>query len=243
MNQVVQGGPADRGGLKTGDVPMSIESEYRFRPARRARVLLADNHELILEGLRKMLEPHHEIVGAVSDGRSLVDAALRLKPDLVILDVTLSRLSGIEAARQIRKILPRAKLLFLTHHANPAYLREALNAGAAGYVLKSSTRKEIQGAVSAALAGLTYISPGIVGDELDLAGWRSEGGAESRAALTSREREILQMLAQGRAVKEVGALLGISPKTVAFHRNNVKRKFGVRKTIELVQRAMNEGLI
>lgn len=190
-----------------------------------------------------MLEPHHEIVGAVSDGRSLVDAALRLKPDLVILDVTLSRLSGIEAARQIRKILPRAKLLFLTHHANPAYLREALNAGAAGYVLKSSTRKEIQGAVSAALAGLTYISPGIVGDEFDLAGWRSEGGAESRAALTSREREILQMLAQGRAVKEVGALLGISPKTVAFHRNNVKRKFGVRKTIELVQRAMNEGLI
>lgn len=210
---------------------------------KRSRVLLADDHELILEGLRRILEPHHEVVGTVSDGRSLVDAAVRLKPDLIILDVTLSRLSGIEAARQIRKVLPRARLLFLTLHANPAYLREALNAGAAGYVLKSSTREEILGAVSAALAGQTYISPGIVGDELDLARWQREGAVESRAALTSREKEILQMLAQGRAVKDVGSVLGISPRTVAFHRNNVKRKFGVRKTVELVKRAMDEGLI
>lgn len=210
---------------------------------KRSRVLLADDHELILEGLRRILEPHHEVVGTVSDGRSLVDAAVRLKPDLIILDVTLSRLSGIEAARQIRKVLPRARLLFLTLHANPAYLREALNAGAAGYVLKSSTREEILGAVSAALAGQTYISPGIVGDDFDLAGWQREGAIESRAALTSREKEILQMLAQGRAAKDVGSVLGISPRTVAFHRNNVKRKFGVRKTVELVKRAMDEGLI
>lgn len=210
---------------------------------KRSRVLLADDHELILEGLRRILEPHYEVVGAVRDGRSLIDAALRFKPDLIILDVTLSLMNGIDAARQIRKTVPRAKLVFLTFHASPAYLREALNAGATGYILKSSTREEILGAANAALAGQSYISPGIVGDEFKLLSRRKEGAAETRAPLTSRERDILRMLAEGRAVKEVGSVLGISPKTVAFHRNNVKRKFGVRKTVELVKRAMNEGLI
>ena len=127
---------------------------------KRSRVLLANDHVLILEGLRTILEPCQEVVGAVSDGRSLVDAALRLKPDLIVLDVTLPLLSGTDAARQIRKSLPRVKLLFLTVHANPAYLREALNAGATGYILESSTREEILGAVTKALAGQTYVSFG-----------------------------------------------------------------------------------
>jgi DNA-binding NarL/FixJ family response regulator len=211
---------------------------------KRSRILLADEHFLTLEGLRKTLEPHHVVVGAVSDGRSLVDAALRLKPDLIILDVMMPLLNGIDAARRIRKSFPRAKLLFLSVHANPAYLREALNAGAIGYVLKSSTtREEILGAVGAALAGQTYISPGVGGEDLDLSRWRRERGAQPRAALTAREREVLQMLAEGRAAREVGSVLGISPKTVAFHRNNVKRKFGVRKTVELIKRAIDEGLI
>lgn len=211
---------------------------------KRSRILLADEHFLTLEGLRKTLEPHHEVVGAVRDGRSLVDAALRLKPDLIILPVTLRLLNGIDAARRIRKRLPGAKLLFLTVHANPAYLREALNIGATGYILKSSTtREEILGAVAAALAGETYISPGVVGEGSDLPRWQREKDVEHRAALTSREREVLQMLAKGRAVKEVGSVLGISPKTVEFHRNNVKRKFGVRKTVELIRRAIEEGLI
>lgn len=211
---------------------------------KRSRILLADEHFLTLEGLRKVLEPHHDVVGAVSDGRSLVDAALHLKPDLIILAVTMPLLNGIDAARRIRKSLPGAKLLFLSVHANPAYVREALNIGATGYILKSSTtREEILGAVTAALAGETYISPGVVGEEVDLSRWQREKGAEHRAALSSREREVLQMLAKGRAVKEVGSVLGISPKTVAFHRNNVKRKFGVRKTVELIRRAIDEGLI
>lgn len=210
---------------------------------KRSRILLADDHVLILEGLRKILEPYHEVVGAVSDGRSLVDAALRLKPDLIILDVSMPLLTGIDAARRIHKSLPRTKLLFLTVHANPAYLREALNAGATGYILKSSTREQILGAVTKALAGQTYISPGIVGEDFDLSRWRGEKGAESPAALTSREKEILRTLAEGRTAKEVGAALGISHKTVAFHRNNVKRKLGVRKTVELIKRAIDEGLI
>ena len=208
----------------------------------RARVLLADDHVLIQEGLRRMLEPQNEVVGAVSDGKSLVDSALRLKPDLIVLDITMPLLSGIDAARQIHKRLPRTKLLFLTVHANPAYLREALSAGATGYILKSSTREQILGAVTKALAGQTYISPGIVGEDFDLSRWRGEG-AESPSALTSREREILRTLAEGRTAKEAGAALGISHKTVAFHRNNVKRKLGVRKTVELIKRAIDEGLM
>jgi DNA-binding NarL/FixJ family response regulator len=210
---------------------------------KRSRVLLADDHVLILEGLRKILEPYHEVVGAVSDGRSLVDSALRLKPDLIVLDVTMPFLTGVDAARQIHKRLPRTKLLFLTVHANPAYLREAWSAGATGYILKSSTREQILDAVTKALAGQSYISPGIVGEDFDLARWRGEKGAESAAALTSREKQILRTLAEGRTAKEVGAALGISHKTVAFHRNNVKRKLGVRKTVELIRRAMDEGLI
>jgi DNA-binding NarL/FixJ family response regulator len=210
---------------------------------RRVPVLLADDHVLILEGLKRMLEPRYEVVGAVSDGKSLVDTALRLKPDLIVLDVTMPLLTGVDAARQIHKRLPRTKLLFLTVHANPAYLREALSAGATGYILKSSTREQILGAVTKALAGQTYISPGIVGEDFDLSRWRGEKGSESAAALTSREREILRTLAEGRTAKEVGAALGISHKTVAFHRNNVKRKLGVRKTVELIRRAIDEGLI
>ena len=210
---------------------------------KRSRVLLADDHVLILEGLQKILEPYHEVVGAVSDGRSLVDTALRLKPDLIVLDVTMPLLSGIDAARQIRKSLPRLKLLFLTVHTNPAYLREALNAGATGYTLKSSTREEILGAVTKALAGQRYISRGIVGEDFDLSRWQGEKGGESAAALTLREKEILRMLAEGRTAKEVGSRLNISHKTVAFHRYNVKRKLGVRKTIELIKRAIDEGLI
>ena len=210
---------------------------------KRARVLLADDHVLILEGLRKIIEPYHEVVGAVSDGRSLLDAALRLKPDLIVLDVSMPLLTGVDAARQVHKRLPRTKLLFLTVHANPAYLREAWSAGATGYILKSSTREQILGAVTMALAGQSYISPGIVGEDFDLSRWRGKKGAESAAALTSREREILRTLAEGRTAKEAGAALGISHKTVAFHRNNVKRKLGVRKTVELIRRAIHEGLI
>jgi DNA-binding NarL/FixJ family response regulator len=209
----------------------------------RFRVLIADDHVLIQEGLRRMLEPGHEVVDAVSDGRSLVDAAFSLKPDLIILDVSMPLLGGIEAARQIRKRLPRVKLLFLTVHANPAYLREALSAGAMGYILKSSTRQEILDAIKAVLEGQRYISRGIVAEDFDLSKWEPGKAARSRAPLTSRERQVLQLLAEGRTAKEVADALRLSPRTVAFHRNNMKRKLGLRKSIELIKRAVDEGFI
>lgn len=209
----------------------------------RSRILVADAQVLIQEGLRRMLEPEHTVVEAVSDGRSLVDAAFRHKPDLIILDVTMPFLSGIEAGRRIRKRLPRARLLFLTIHANPAYLREALSAGATAYILKSSTRQEILDAVKAVLAGQRCISRGIVAEDFDLSKWQEGKTTRSRPTLTSREREVLQMLAEGRTAKEVAAALGLSPKTVAFHRSNVKRKLGLHKTVELIKRLVDEGFI
>ena len=210
----------------------------------RSRILIADDHVLIQEGLKRMLEPQHDVVEAVSDGKSLVEAALRLKPDLIILDVSMPLLGGIEAARQIRKRLPRIKLLFLTVHANPAYLQEALGVGAIGYILKSSTREQILDAVKAVLAGQRYISHGIVGEDFDLSKWQEGNAAAAfRPALTAREREVLRLLAEGRTAKEVAAALNVSHKTVAFHRNNVKRKLGLHKTVELIKRAIDEGFI
>ena len=208
----------------------------------RYRILVADDQVLIQEGLRRLLEPPYEVVGAVSDGHALVEAAFQLKPDLIITNVTMPILGGIEATRQVRKRLPRVKLLFLTALANPAYLREALTAGAAGYVLKSSTREEILGSVATVLAGQKHISPGIVGEDFDLMSWQ-EGKARSRPMLTSRERQVLQLLAEGRTAREVAAVLEVSAKTVAFHRHNVKRKLGLRKTIEIIKRAVDDGFI
>lgn len=210
---------------------------------KRARVLLADDHVLILEGFRKVLEPHYEVVDSVRDGRSLVEAALRLKPDLIIVDISMPLLSGLEAARQIRKKLPRVKLLFVTVHASPAYLREALTAGASGYVLKSSAREEILGAVEEALAGRIYVTPGVVGKDVDLPLWQGAKGLGAIGRLTSREREILQMVAEGQTAQKIGAVLKISPKTVVFHRNNLKQKLGAHSIGDLTRRAVQEGLI
>lgn len=143
----------------------------------------------------------------------------------------------------IRKRLPRARLLFLTVHANPAYLREAFTAGAIGYILKSATRQEILDAVKAALAGQRYVSHGIVAEDFDLSKWQPGKAARSCGTLTSREAEVLQMLAEGRSAKEAAATLSLSARTVAFHRDNVKRKLGLHKTADLIKRAITEGFI
>jgi DNA-binding NarL/FixJ family response regulator len=208
---------------------------------KRPRVLLADDHPLTLEGIRAVLEPHLESVGTVSDGRALVEAALRTKPDLIVLDITMPLLNGIDAAVQIRKSLPAVKLLFITMHVSPAYLEAVLNAGGAGYVLKSSAREELLNAAESVLKGRIYITPGLSGKSL--AGFADLSKAAASLRLTTREREILQLIAEGRAAKEMAFLLNISAKTVAFHRENIKRKLGLRTTAELTRYAMEEGLI
>jgi len=208
---------------------------------KRTRILLADDHTLTLEGIRAVLEPHHEVVGAVADGRALVEAALRLKPELVILDITMPLLNGIDAAVQIRKSLPGVKLLFITMHVNPAYLEAALNAGGTGYVLKSAAREELLDAIERVLSGRIYITPSLSSEHLERFNDPSVAAAALR--LTAREREILQLIAEGRATKEMAFVLNISVKTVAFHRENIKRKLGLRTTAELTKHAIEQRLI
>jgi DNA-binding NarL/FixJ family response regulator len=206
-----------------------------------ARLLLADDHSLILEGFRHVIEPKHEVVGMVTDGRALVEATLRLRPDLIILDITMPLLNGIDAAREIKKRLPEVKLLFVTMHANPTYLQAALDVGATGYVLKSSAREEILTAIEKVLKGEFFVTPGVCPKSLE------EGADPARVAaslrLSPREREILQLVAEGRSTKEVAHVLHISQKTVAFHKDNVKRKLGLRTTAELTKYALQEGLV
>jgi len=203
--------------------------------------LLADDHPLTLEGLRAFLEPHLENVGTVTDGRALVDEAFRLKPDLIILDITMPLLNGIDAAIQIKKSLPGMKFLFVTMHVNPAYLEAALNAGGTGYVLKSAAREELLDAINSVMSGSIYVTPSLSNEHLE----RFNDPARAAAALhlSAREREILQLIAEGRATKEIAFVLSISGKTVAFHRENIKRKLGLRTTAELTRHAIEQGLV
>jgi DNA-binding NarL/FixJ family response regulator len=208
---------------------------------KRARVLLADDHPLTLEGLRAFLEPLAESVGTVRDGRALLEEALRLKPDLIILDITMPLLNGIDAAVQIKKHLPGVKLVFVTMHANPAYLEAALKAGGTGYVLKSAAREELLDAITSVMNGRIYVTPSLSSEHLERFNDPSRAAASLR--LSPREREILQLVAEGKAAKDIAFILSISVKTVAFHRENLKRKLGLRSTAELTKHALEQGII
>jgi len=208
---------------------------------KRTRVLLADDHPLTLEGLRTFLEPHLDNIGTATDGRAAVDAALRLKPDLIILDITMPLLNGIDAAIQIRKSLPGVKLLFVTMHVNPAYLEAALNAGATGYVLKSAAREELLDAIQSVMQGRIYVTPSLSTEHLER--FADPRTAAATLRLSAREREVLQLVAEGKAAKEMANVLGISVKTVAYHRDHLKRKLGLRTTAELTKHAIEQGLV
>jgi DNA-binding NarL/FixJ family response regulator len=208
---------------------------------KRARILLADDHTLTLEGIRTVLEPHHEIVGMVTDGRALLDAAERLRPDLVVLDIAMPLLNGIDAAAHLRKDLPEVKLLFVTMHVNPAYLEAALSAGATGYVLKSAASEELLLAIESVLNGRIYVTPSISSEHLER--FKDPARAAATLRLSMREREVLQLIAEGRATKEIASLLAISAKTVEFHRENIKRKLGVHTTADLTRHAIEQGLV
>jgi DNA-binding NarL/FixJ family response regulator len=208
---------------------------------KRTRVLLADDHPLTLEGLRAFLEPHLESIGTVSDGRALVESALLLKPDLIILDITMPLLNGIDAAAQVRKSLPETKLLFVTMHNNPAYLEAALQAGATGYVLKSAAREELLDAIGKVISGQIYVTPGLSSERLEK--FANPQAAAAKLRLSTREREILQLVAEGKPSKEIAYILTISVKTVAFHRENIKRKLGIKTTAELTRYAVNQGMV
>jgi DNA-binding NarL/FixJ family response regulator len=209
---------------------------------KRPRIVLADDHTLILTGIRSLLAEQFDIVAAVEDGRTLVCESLRLRPDLIILDVAMPLLNGIEAARQIRAAWPEAVLLFLTMHDDPLYLREAIQAGASGYLLKTSANEELVNAVERVLAGERVLAKAVPG-EVRASIHTATGRLTRSTGLTKRQKEVLQLLAEGKSNKEIAQILGISVKTVEFHRAQMMRSLGVHTVAELTRAAVRIGLV
>lgn len=210
---------------------------------KKIRVLLADDHKIILDGLRAILEPEFEIAGAVEDGRTLVTEAARLSPDVVVVDISMPGLNGIDAARQIKKLDERIKIVFLTMHSQVTYAASAFEACASGFVLKHSTAKELIVAIRETMQGRTYITPMIAGDLIDSyqKGPFRRGG--SKGGLSPRQREVLQLLAEGKSAKEIAAVLNISSRTVEFHKYRMMEQLKTKSSAELVRYALTYGLV
>lgn len=211
---------------------------------KKPRVLMADDHSILLAGLRKLVEDSCDVVGTVENGRALLEAAERLTPDLILLDISMPLLNGLDAARQIKTIAPDAKLLFLTMHASPTYATEAFKAGASGYLLKQSAASELPQAIDAVLKGQTYLTPSITKPVLESVLHRGE--TELKASLTDltpRQREVLQLVAEGKSTKEVATLLNVSVKTVEFHKSRLMEQLDLHSTPALIKFAIAEGLV
>ena len=209
----------------------------------RPRLLIADDHTLLLDGFRLMLEPEFEIVGAVEDGRALLSAAVELKPDLILLDISMPLLNGIDAASQLRKLVPSAKLIFVTMHADPDFVMEAFRAGAAGYLLKSSAAAELVNAIREVVKGHHYMSPLVARETMDLLLSSSKQPGRLSDRLTHRQREILQLVAEGRSRKEIASMLNITVKTVEFHKSALMRDLDLHNVADLTRYSIEHGLI
>ena len=210
---------------------------------RQTRILLADDHTLFLDGLRKLLENDFDLVGAVTNGRDLIEAAERLQPDVILLDISMPMLNGIDAARQLRRRGVRAKLLFVTMHGGTDYVKEAFRAGASGFVLKHSAGPELVGAVHEVMRGNFYLSPLVSKDTLTtLIDPNQPVSARASGELTMRQREVLQLVAEGHSAKSVADVLNISQKTVEFHKASMMRQLGLHSTAELIRYALSHGL-
>lgn len=205
------------------------------------RVLLADDHALVLGAFEKLLADECEIVGQVGDGRALVAAAQTVKPDVVVLDISMPQLNGLEAGRQIKQKLRGVKLVYLTMNEDPDLAAEAFRAGASGYLLKGSAASELTTAIREVMQGRSYITP-LVAEGLVEA---LQHGSERKPAedLTPRQREVLQLLAEGRSMKEVAAVLNLTPRTVAFHKYQMMEQLKVKSTAELIQYAVKHHIV
>ena len=211
----------------------------------RKRLLIADDHLLMLEGLAHLLTGEFEIVGTAMNGRTLIAEAERLRPDAIVIDIGMPEMNGIEAARRLTKILPSARLVVVTQQLDPAYLHAAFSAGVKAYVAKQSAAKELVHAIYMALRDHYYVTP-LAGQEASqLAGLdpRRNPAGMFGTRLTPRQREVLQLVAEGKTSKQISALLKISPKTVEFHRNSLMDELGVRTTAELTRYALTRGIV
>ena len=207
------------------------------------RLLLADDHRMVSEGLRHLLADDFDLVGMVEDGRALVAAAKKLQPDVIVADISMPHLNGIEAMVQLKKDNPDVKVVFLTMHQEPAYARRALEAGAAGFVLKHSAPAELVMAINAALKGQTFITPVLASEVLRQAQHELRDDEDIDQLLTPRQREILRLLAEGRSPKEIAGTLAISARTVEFHKYQMMETHGLHNNAELIHFAIKHGIV
>ena len=208
----------------------------------KARILLADDHTLVVEGFRKLLEPEFDLVGIVEDGRALLEAAQKLQPDVILLDISMPLLNGIDAARQLKKMMPEVKLIFVTMHADPAYVTEAFRVGATGYVLKRSAAADLLQAVRTVLNGHYYVAPPITKDVLSSLLASPAERQPGPEPLSPRQREVLQLVAEGHSLKEIADILKISVKTVEYHKAQIMQQLDLHTTAELTKYAIAHGL-
>jgi len=204
-------------------------------------VLLADDHALLLAAFEKLLADHCEVVGVVSDGRALVDAAERLRPDVIVLDIAMPLLNGLDAGRQIKQKLREVRLVFLTMNEDPALAAEAFRAGASAYLLKRSAASELSTALDEVMRGRSYVTPLMTGGMVEALLDRGKGAQP--VGLTPRQREVLQLLAEGRSMKEVATVLNLAPRTIAFHKYEMMKQLGITSTAELIQYAVRQHIV
>jgi DNA-binding NarL/FixJ family response regulator len=207
------------------------------------RLLIADDHELLLDGLRRLLEADFDLIGAVGDGREAVAAYEQLRPDVMLLDIGMPGLNGIEAARQVKRTFPDARVIFVTMQTDRVYVEEAFRAGASGYVVKQAAAGELIEAIRTVLLGRRYISPRIAATlgtvEFDPDG---DSAPQFGGRLTPRQREVLQLVAEGKSMKEIARILDISVRTVEFHKNGLIQQLGLRTVAELTRYALDQKI-
>lgn len=220
-----------------------IQSNQTAEPnVKPPRVLLADDHRILREALARLLETACTVVGTAADGRELLEAAAALRPDVVVLDISMPRLNGIDAARQLLRDQPDVKVIFLTVNEDPDLAAEAFRVGAVGYLLKNSAGSELLQAISEASQGRTYVTPLVARGMIDSMLHNPDVDTQ-KETVSPRQREVLQLLAEGRTMKEVAQILNITPRTVAFHKYAMMKQLGVESNAELLQFAIRQHLI
>jgi DNA-binding NarL/FixJ family response regulator len=209
----------------------------------RPRVLLADDHRMVTEGLKSLLSAEFDLVGVVEDGRTLIEAAGKTHPDVIVADITMPHLNGLDALGPLKKANPKARVVFLTMHQEVAYARRALEAGAAGFVLKHSAPAELIAAIRAALDGKTYITPALAGEVIHAFRRGDDAATDPVARLTPRQREILQLLVEGRSAKQIAGAIRISTRTVEFHKYQMMGALQLHNSAELIHFAIKHGIV
>lgn len=208
----------------------------------RPSVLLADDHVMVLDAFQRLLEPQCNIVGKVTDGRALLERAQQLKPDVVVVDIGMPVLNGLEATRRLKAAMPQVKLVVLTMNEDPDVANEAISAGASAYLLKTAAASELLLAINSVLRGKSYFTPQIA-KGIEEALIRDPWHKKRKKELTPRQREVLQLLAEGRTMKEIGDILHMTPRTVAFHKYRIMDLLSLKSTAELVQFAIKHHMV